>query len=494
MNMPKKALVLGLDGGSMKLIEPWTKKGELPLFRKIMKKGVYGRLKSVRPPASVPAWPVIFKGKNPGKIGVFYFNWMDENYKFHYSNSSSFKGGNLWNFLNDGKYKVGVFNIPGTHPPEKVDGWMISELHSADEYTCPKKLKNEIPKKNLEDEKDPMKMAYKTFDGELDVLKMMISKKFDMIFAVFHLSDLSHQQKAWKKDVLKAYKKIDTELGKISSENEDDYNIFIVSDHGIQFKDENSSMFFVSTWLKNNNFLSMKGKEPGIRKSLFFKLSSKVRETFIRKKWSLPQRLLFLKKATPPLETFEYKNVDFSKTKVFPHIMEPFPSYCLYVNLKDRFSQGIVTREEYDKVRDGLVKALKRDGFKAFRKEELYSGGNLDKFPDVIVEHNGLISPNLHSKIFSSFKSGHSMDGIFMAYGPDMAEGKEVKEANLEDITPTILHTFNLPIPEDMDGRVLKEIFRKDSDLGKRQIKIRKIDKTETEKQRIKETLKRIKI
>jgi len=36
------------------------------------------------------------------------------------------------------------------------------------------------------------------------------------------------------------------------------------------------------------------------------------------------------------------------------------------------------------------------------------------------------------------------------------------------DIAPTILHMFGLPIPSNMDGRVLLEIFDPDSDYAKR--------------------------
>ena len=32
-------------------------------------------------------------------------------------------------------------------------------------------------------------------------------------------------------------------------------------------------------------------------------------------------------------------------------------------------------------------------------------------------------------------------------------------DANLVDVAPTILHILKVPIPKDMDGKVLREIF-----------------------------------
>jgi arylsulfatase A-like enzyme len=34
-----------------------------------------------------------------------------------------------------------------------------------------------------------------------------------------------------------------------------------------------------------------------------------------------------------------------------------------------------------------------------------------------------------------------------------------VESANLVDIAPTVLHAMNEPVPRDMDGRVVEEIF-----------------------------------
>ncbi len=53
----------------------------------------------------------------------------------------------------------------------------------------------------------------------------------------------------------------------------------------------------------------------------------------------------------------------------------------------------------------------------------------------------------------------HRQYGIFVASGPEIKRDERVYSATLADICPTILAIYGLPIGEDMDGRVLTDIF-----------------------------------
>ena len=59
----------------------------------------------------------------------------------------------------------------------------------------------------------------------------------------------------------------------------------------------------------------------------------------------------------------------------------------------------------------------------------------------------------------------HRQFGIFAAMGPDIKKGHTVNGASLLDICPTLLHSFRLPVGEDMDGKVLNDIFAKDEEI-----------------------------
>ena len=45
-----------------------------------------------------------------------------------------------------------------------------------------------------------------------------------------------------------------------------------------------------------------------------------------------------------------------------------------------------------------------------------------------------------------------------------------INNAENIDITPTVLHILGVPIPEDIEGKVLKGIFRKESKLATAEI------------------------
>ncbi|MGI0130492.1 MAG: alkaline phosphatase family protein, partial [Thermoplasmata archaeon] len=49
LNGPNRVLVLGLDGGTFDLLDPWFAAGELPFLRSLVTRGLSARLTSVYP-------------------------------------------------------------------------------------------------------------------------------------------------------------------------------------------------------------------------------------------------------------------------------------------------------------------------------------------------------------------------------------------------------------------------------------------------------------
>lgn len=81
----------------------------------------------------------------------------------------------------------------------------------------------------------------------------------------------------------------------------------------------------------------------------------------------------------------------------------------------------------------------------------------------VLVSDHGFHSDHLRPEFTPNVPAGitvwHRDQGVFLAKGPGIAPGQDLHGARLLDITPTVLHHFGLPIGDDMEGRVLSEIF-----------------------------------
>jgi hypothetical protein len=73
-------MLIGLDCAEPSLVlERW--RDQLPTFSGLMQRGTYGRLTSVIPPITVPAWSCMMSSKTPGDLGVYGFrNRSDHSY------------------------------------------------------------------------------------------------------------------------------------------------------------------------------------------------------------------------------------------------------------------------------------------------------------------------------------------------------------------------------------------------------------------------------
>ena len=92
----------------------------------------------------------------------------------------------------------------------------------------------------------------------------------------------------------------------------------------------------------------------------------------------------------------------------------------------------------------------------------------------ILVPEPGVdYSTEFSGKIFGSVTKGdHELHGVFSVKGQHIKEHIDYpKTPTVYDVTPTILHIFGLPVSNDMDGRVLMEIFEEDSEFAKRKPK-----------------------
>ncbi len=536
-----RLFIFGIDGASFKLLEKWQ--DELPNLKKLKEKGVWGELESTFPPVTCPAWPAMFTGKNPAKLGMYDFlkYQADREQAFGLNTSLDYASSAVWTILNKHGKKVGLLNVATTFPPQKIDSFLICGIGSPAldalkaSYTYPPELKKTLDEvvggyeiipllemliPNIEEK------CIKAFDELLKKREkaasyLMDNFPWDLFVCVFfaldsiqhyfwHHMDEKHirQGKPKYRDVIKEfYIKVDGAIGRLLEKIPEDTNILVVSDHGFG---PIHKWFAINRWLENNGFLKFKEK---IHLSRTTHLLHQTRNFFLA---HLPQSMTrMIAKALPRAITKKladlktekedmlsvYRSIDWSKTKAYGLGKVGM----IYINLKGREPGGIVEPgEEYERVRDEIIAKLKKIidpetgrpvNIKVYKKEELYSGRYFKAAPDILYQMEKYYQTN--SLRYKSewgeppFSGWHLREGIFIAHGPEIKEsGERLEGLRIYDIAPTILHLFGLPIPKDADGRVLKEIFREESEPASREVIYQEIDE---EKERIRSKVRELK-
>jgi predicted AlkP superfamily phosphohydrolase/phosphomutase len=170
--------------------------------------------------------------------------------------------------------------------------------------------------------------------------------------------------------------------------------------------------------------------------------------------------------------------IDWSKTQA---VSGSPASEGIFINLKGREPQGIVEPgAPYEALRERLMDRLiaLRDQESgepviqaAYRREKLYEGPFLEQLPDIVFDlgdgpylaSDALAAPQVLEPLPSGTLQGrHRPTGVFLAAGPGIRHGGRIQGAQIVDVAPTVLYALGLPIPEDMDGRPLLEIFDQD--------------------------------
>ncbi len=514
-----KVLVIGLDGVTFDLLGPWIQAGELPSLQKLLSQGAAGTLRTTLPPISSSSWSSFLTGVNPGKHGLVDFVYPGaDSYKVSMINAASRRTRALWNWLNDAGYKVGLLGIPTTYPTEPVDGFMISGFLAPgpeSEWAYPAELKQELRAELGEFllSPDERYRSSRWLDRFLDdltasvenrtqaALYLMRNKPWDLFAVVYWDTDMVQHETwrlldpdhprhdageaaAYREKILAFHRKVDADVGRLLSEVDSDTLVVVMSDHGFG---PVHSFFLTNNWLSSIGMLQFK-RSPGTAfKRLLFRLGFTPLGMFRLAKAlgmaSLRRKVRFQQKSGLLNRVFlSFDDVDWARTRAFS--IGSFGQ--VYVNLAGVRPQGIVQPgQEYQELREQLVRealALRdpRTGEplveRVYRREEIYSGPYIARTPDLIVQPRGWEYMAFGHADFGSNRlvesiiglSGHHRpDGVLILSGAGVKPGAQLEGASILDLAPTIMHAMNVPVPEDLDGRVLCEAFTASSPLGR---------------------------
>jgi len=492
-----KVLVIGLDGGTWRVIKPLVSSGKMPTISFLMKNGCFGDLESSIPAVTFPAWKCYSTGKNPGKLGVYWFlepNFKEKRFIIH--NSYSFKSLELWDYLSIFNITSCIIDMPTTYPPKKIKGVMIANSNLGKAYTYPPSVEKELrtkfdykpyPDYDYSTNKDvAVKECMNIIKQRFEVAKYLIQSYSPSFLHLTICATDNIQHTFWRfmREKNSKYGEVIAHIWELIDEGiktlleilkDDEYYIFLISDHGfISIK----ATFQLAKWLQENGLLVLKQSSlfKKVLKKLCFTRGNVLRLLEKMKLYSaiihiFPRDVLIRTSRFFPKETVDKSDmigmVDWERSLVVP-----LPQGLLYIN-KTKFG----SRKEYEKFRNILIQKIRnlRNPFNGdnlakavYEAEKIYHGPFAYKAPDIVIVPNkgynlscSIIANAIWERsYFGDWSGTHESKGIFLCSGPKIKKGKELKgNIKIYDIAPTILYIFGCPIPPDIDGKPLEKIF-----------------------------------
>ena len=528
MSSRNKVLVIGLDGATFDLILPMVRDGKLPNISKIMNHGVWGELASVIQPVSASAWTSFMTGKNPGKHGIFGFRKQNKgSYSEAFVNRTLIKAKTLWRILDENGKKTIVMNVPITYPPEEIDATIICGMDTPttnSNFTRPAELREEIRRltggqykihqhfggyltndrrrsKALEEILATIELRAKVAEHLLQTRPWdFCIVKFDNPDQVQHYFWKSYEEKdkKFKNAIFDVYSYLDHVVGRLARYADDDTAVMIVSDHGAgSYK---GKVIYVNEWLRRQGLLfadsdNQRGRSkrklkklrgnvlPKLVDLLYF-FSSRVISYKLRDKLAIPFPIV----KTKIRSLVKFSSVDWANTKAYVG----GDTTAIHINVQGREPNGIVKPgDEYERLREDIISGLKSildpdDGKPVFtevyKREMIYHGACVDEAADLVLvprefgydlsrkllnnQHDDLVAHKPNPK---GVTGKHRMNGIFLIRGKGVKRGLEVKGARLIDVFPTICYSMDVPVPKDVDGKVITGAFEEEW-LGRKPI------------------------
>lgn len=494
----KRWLILGLDGATFDVFNPLMKAGRMPNLLKLTQQGTSGTLWSTKPPMTPAAWTTFMTGKGPGRHGIIDFERYDPRTgQLSFNSTFQIQEKTIWEILSDKGLRVGSINLPMTYPPTPVNGFMISgfETPSTDvDFTYPSYLKNDIlrdfpnysykthwKRKMLGGDdlyRDNLEYIKRTFWQGLELAKYCTERfhSWDVVMVLLKFVD-NLQHKAWKyidpnlpadrsarsQAAAECFEELDKVIGAfVQYAREQEATLLIMSDHGHGSLDGK---------VQPNQLLTQWG---------YLKLRNLASRWNTRASYLL-NRLLFKKGGrftTDDLSIERELAVDWSGTKAC--VMHAGMYGFLYLNLKGRQPTGIVEPSDYERLRDEICEKLLAVTSRSpagqtvqvfpevHKAEELYGCSRQEHpwLPDLILvpipglavvrKIRGLSAVRWLSR--SRIEGTHRLEGMLTVCGEHIVAGQRL-DANIADVTPTVLAGLGLPVPVDMEGRVLPDMF-----------------------------------
>ena len=505
-------MVIGLDGATWTLLDRFIDEGVMPTLARLRDEGTHGPLWSVIPPMTATAWTSYQTGKGPGRHGIF--DWTEPvagTYLYRPIDSSRMQARTLFEILSDHGKRVATVNLPLTFPARAINGIAVGDMLTPSKestgFTWPAAYKAELDRlvpdyaidTHLCAAEDDIRPFLERLRHLIDrrgrlVRHLLEQEPWDLFTVVWvemdrmqhclwHIFDPTHPRHdarlaaAHRDAILDIYRLLDTRIAEMVDRRAAGTNVWFISDHGFgpcRYK------VFLNKWLAQEGFLRFKEGGAQTRDRLNAVRSVLSRAGVDTRRILEIARGLGGNRVLAAGDSFSRfaAEIDWEHTEAYCH-----GTNSIRLNLRGRDRSGVVDPADAPAVlarlTDRLMHLRDPEGNRVIHRvaprEDLYAGPEVDRAADLLIAgHDDSVwfyysEGENPTEIFepSGWASGnHKPDGLFCAWGPDIGVGRV--DANIVDILPSVFAALGVPIPDDVDGRVLNEIFRPDRKVGPR--------------------------
>ena len=485
--MTVRTLFIGMDGATFTVLDDLTKSSDgavvMPFLAKVMAEGVRAKLRSTPNPLTPPAWVSMMTGRGPGHHGVFDFIRAEERGNdvfFTLYDARDCRVETIWSIASRQGKKVTALNFPFTAPPPAdLNGFIVpgfvpwrhlrrnshpsdmydrlkaipgfnaqelawdfeqekqsgNELSDADReqwisYHLPREQQWFRVAEHLMSEEAPELMAI-LFDG-VDKLQ---HQAWPYVDPALQTGELSGFHKRMRELSLGYFKQLDGFIEKLVTAAGAEVQVFFCSDHGFTASTE---VVRINAWLAERGYVHFRELPPG--------------------------------DAGQRRDNSYFAYLDWEKTTAYCRT----PS-CNGITIRVAREPGEtgIDPSEYAAFRERLIADLEalvdpqtgeRIITEIHKREDVFPGAAMTQAPDLqlVLRDFGFVSvKNIQPVVVKrNYPIGtHHPDGVFLAYGPGISQGKQLGRRHITDVAATLLYSLGLDVPSDFEGVVPPAMF-----------------------------------